>query len=445
MRKCLSLFLFFLCLSNFTYAQGKFVVQNKKGSDKIKFQLINNLIIIPVEINGVTLSFLLDTGVSKPIVFNFINVSDTLEIKNAKKIFLRGLGEGTLVEAYRSKNNVFKIGDAIKFNQDLYAIHESNLNFAPRLGVPVHGILGFDLFKDLIVEINYANKFIRVTAPKKFQYKTCKKCVKFPLEFFNNKPYINVKVSINDRQIPVKLLIDSGGSDSLWLFENDSLGIVSDKKYFNDFLGYGLSGSVYGKRSKIDEIILNKYKLKNANVAYPEPNSIVLAKKITGRNGTLAGNVLKRFNVIFDYRNAIVTFKKNNYFKDAFRYNKSGIEIAHSGVRLVKESDRSVVNRNALANDNHNNGTRIVIDTGYKLTLKPAYKIVELRKDSPAYHAGLQKGDIILSINGNSAFKYALQELVQMFSAEHGKKMKLKVERNGMVLNYTFYLVDFFK
>ena len=37
------------------------------------FKLINNLIIIPVEVNGVTLSFLLDTGVSKPIIFNFLN------------------------------------------------------------------------------------------------------------------------------------------------------------------------------------------------------------------------------------------------------------------------------------------------------------------------------------------------------------------------------------
>ena len=88
------LIILFFCTSGFSFSQEKFIVQNRKHSAKIKFKLIHNLIILPVEINGVTLSFLLDTGVSKPIIFNFLNVSDTLRIKNTKKIFLRGLGEG---------------------------------------------------------------------------------------------------------------------------------------------------------------------------------------------------------------------------------------------------------------------------------------------------------------------------------------------------------------
>lgn len=235
MKKLLTLILLFFCLSNMSFSQGKFIIQNKKHSDKIKFKFINNLIIIPVEINGVELSFLLDTGVSKPIIFNFLNVSDTLKIKNTEKIYLRGLGGGESVAAFKSKNNIFKIGDAIKLNQELYAVYGANLNFAPRLGVPVHGILGFDLFKDFVVEINYSNKYIRLTEPQNFNYKNCRKCERLHLEFYNNKPYLNAKVEINKKEIPVKLLIDTGGSDALWLFEDDSLGLVSNEKYFNDF------------------------------------------------------------------------------------------------------------------------------------------------------------------------------------------------------------------
>ena len=49
----------------------------------------------------------------------------------------------------------------------------------------------------------------------------CRKCEVFPLTIYQNKPYMDVNVSINERaqKIPVKMLIDSGGSDSLWLFE----------------------------------------------------------------------------------------------------------------------------------------------------------------------------------------------------------------------------------
>ncbi|WP_418602718.1 aspartyl protease family protein [Hwangdonia sp.] len=444
MKKAFALILLFFCLSNAAYSQGKFVIQNKKRSDRIKFKLINNLIVIPVEINGVELSFLLDTGVSKPIIFNFLNVSDTLKIKDTKKIYLRGLGEGESVEALKSRNNVFKVGDAIKLNQDLYAVYDANLNFAPRLGVPVHGILGFDLFKDLVIEINYMHKYIRITEPTSYRYKTCKKCEIFSLEFYNNKPYINAEIKIKNKPIPVKLLIDSGGSDALWLFEDDTLGIVSSNRYFEDFLGHGLSGSVYGKRSRIDEFSLKNFVLKNANVAFPDSSSISHAKKITGRNGSLAGNILKRFNIIMDYRNAKVTFKKNGHFKEKFSYNKSGIELAHNGVRFVKERESFVPNNN-LSNDTNQNGTRIVFDARYKFSLKPAYAIVELRVDSPAHRAGLQNGDVVLSINGKPAHQYTLQQLMYSFYDDDGKKIKLRVDRNGRVLSYAFLLEDFFK
>lgn len=442
MKRLATFVLLFFLLSNLGFAQGEFVVQNKRQTSKVYFKLINNIIIIPVEINGVVLSFLLDTGVSKPIIFNFLNVSDTLKIKDTETIYLRGLGEGESVKALRSKNNIFRIGDAIKLNQDLYEIFDTNLNFAPRLGVPVHGIIGFDLFKDLVVEINYSSKYLKLTNPEKYQYKKCKKCEIFNLEFYNNKPYINVDVSVNKKNIPIKLLIDTGGSDALWLFEDDSLGIKSKPAFFYDFLGHGLSGSVYGKRSTIDAIALKSFVLKNANVAYPEGTSILFARKFKDRNGSLAGNILKRFNIIIDYQKAIITLKKNTHFKEKFSYNKSGIELAHDGVRFVKEKDDSILKeKSGIAhNDDALNSTKIVIDTRYKFSLKPAYAIVELRTDSPAYNVGLMINDVILSVNGKPAHQFTLQQIMHMFYDDDNKRIKLTVDREGKILTFNFNL-----
>jgi len=430
---------------NLGFSQAGFTIQNKKGSDKIRFQLINNLIIIPVEINGVELSFLLDTGVSKPIVFNYLNVTDTLQIKDTEKIYLMGLGEGEPVEALKSNNNIFKVGEAIKLNQDLYAVFDASLNFAPRLGVPVHGIMGYDLFRDFIVEINYTSKYIRLTNPEDYTYKKCRKCKKLNIEFYNNKPYIRGLVKINNKDIPVKLLIDSGGSDALWLFEDKDLGIQSTNKYFYDFLGHGLSGSVYGKRSKIDEFSLDGFKFKNANVAFPDSTSIFYAKQHKERNGSLAGNILKRFNMIIDYQKATITLKKNSNYRDEFSYNKSGIEVEHNGVRLVKEEDNSFISDRFLNRNETQENTTIVIETRYKLALKPAYSIVELREGSPAERAGLEVGDVILTINGRSTKELKLQELVQMFYDDAGKRIRLKVDRNGILLSYEFILESMFK
>lgn len=329
--------LFFVSFNCFT--QGKFVLQDNKESDKIRFKLISNLIIIPVEINGAELTFLLDSGVRKPILFNFLNSTDSLAINDPEIIYLRGLGEGEPIEAIRSRNNIVKIGDAINIDQNLFAIFNERFNFAPRLGIPVHGIIGFDLFKDFIVEINYSAKYIRLNDPDKYEYKECKNCETLDLEFYNSKPYFNVDIKIKDKQVPVKLLIDSGGSDALWLFESSEDGIVLDKKYFVDFLGHGLSGSVYGKRSKVDKVMINSFVLENVNVAFPDSLAIAYAKRFEERNGSFSAGLLKRFNLIVDYTNSKITIKKNKYFNEPFNYNKSGIELEQSGIRVVKEKN----------------------------------------------------------------------------------------------------------
>lgn len=441
MKKFVFLFFIVFCCNGLLHSQNRFIIQNKKQSDRIKFQLINNLMVIPVEVNGVELSFILDTGVSKPIIFNFFNVSDTLKIKNTESIFIRGFGDGEAVEALKSRKNIFKIGDAVKLEQDLYAVYDLGLNFGPRLGVPVHGIIGLDLFRDFVVDINYAAKYIQLTHHRAYEYKNCKNCELFQLEFHNDKPYINGEVSYQNDKIPVKLLIDTGGSDSLWLFENDSLGINAGDKFFRDFLGHGLSGSVYGKRGKLKTFHLNSFELKKPNVAYPDSSSIVFARnKVKSRNGSLAGNILKRFNIVVDYRNRVIILRRNKNFNERFTYNKSGIELAHDGVRYVKEYgtiSRSFDERNYNSNQN---GIKIVRDRQYKVSLKPAYAIVELREGSPAERAGLIKGDVVVSINGKSAFTMSLQQIMSVFYGHPGKLVKLKVERDSRVLGYSFKL-----
>jgi len=418
-----------------TFTQSKFSLP-RATSDKIKFQLIDNLIIVPVEVNGVELSFLLDTGVSKPILFNITNI-DTLQINNVETIYLRGLGGGEPVEALRSQKNLFKIGKAININQDIFVVFDNTINFTPRLGIPVHGIIGFDLFKDFVVEINYSKKYLKLHRPETYVYKDCKKCESLNLSFYNNKPYINGEVKIDAEYLPVKLLIDTGSSDALWLFEENSLGMKPlNNKYFDDFLGKGLSGSVYGKRSKVKMFSLKSYVLENVNVAFPDSTSISYARKHEERNGSIAGELLKRFNIIMDYKNARVTLKKNSQFKAPFHYNKSGIILEQDGIRVVKEKEDI-----ARQSENESRDANIIfVDVRFRYSLKPAFKIAELRKDSPAESAGLMIGDIILTVNGKSTHTMKLQDIVEIFSDNDDTLIRLEVERYGKPMRVNFRL-----
>ena len=429
---------FLLCLTcSIVFAQSHFNLP-RANSDKIRFQLIDNLIIVPVEVNGVELSFLLDTGVSKPILFNIANI-DTLQINNVETVYLRGLGGGEPVEALKSQKNFFKIGDAININQDIFVVFDNAINFTPRLGVDVHGIIGFDLFRDFTVEINYSSKYLKLYKPETYIYSPCSKCEQLNLSFYNNKPYIDGNVKIDSVTLPVKLLVDTGSSDALWLFEEEAMGMKPlNDKYFMDFLGKGLSGSVYGKRSKIKSFNLKSFELKNVNVAFPDSTSISYAKKHEERNGSISGEILKRFNIIVDYKMARITLKKNNKFRAPFRYNKSGITVEQDGVRVVKEKQNIV----PYGRNESNDINTIYVDYKFRYALKPAFKIAELRTDSPAERAGLMIGDIILSINGKDTKTMKLQDLVEIFSDEDNKMIRLDLERDFTSFHVNFRLED---
>lgn len=167
------------------------------------------------------------------------------------------------------------------------------MDYSPQLGIPIHGIIGYDGFKDFVVEINYQYKYIKHTKPSVYFGNLCRNGEKIPHLFHNSKPYIFPQVSIDGKQIPVKMLLDTGASDALWLFEDPAQYIVSTDNYFDGFLGYGLSGSLYGKRSKVDALSMGSFVLNESLVAFPKGESIEVLKKIKDRNGTIGAEVLK--------------------------------------------------------------------------------------------------------------------------------------------------------
>lgn len=433
-----------LCINSwFIVAQGQFFLSDKV-SEKINFEFTANLIVIPVEINGVELSFVLDTGVSKPILFN-LSPNDSIDLKNTKTFYLHGLGADGKIEALKSSYNRFKIGDAIGSSQDLYVVFDADINFTPRLGVAVHGIIGFDVFKDFVVEINYNSKYIRLHKPEFFRPKTSRRWQTIPIEIYSKKPYLDARINLKNTEKNVKLLIDTGSSDALWLFEDEEIGLLpNDSLFFRDYLGKGLSGSVYGKRSKISKFLLSDYYLENVNVAYPDSASIDITKVYKDRNGSVGGDILKRFNMYIDYTNKKLHLRKNSYYKKPFTYNNSGIVLEYNGSMFVNE--RVELPPTDGYNDTHNpNAIKIDVSISHRMLLKPMYRIVELRKSSNAYASGLRVGDIVLGINGKEVYNMKLNQINEILYGKTGRLIRLKVERYGEVKDYRFKLDDALK
>ncbi|SRX74964.1 hypothetical protein AEQU3_01951 [Aequorivita antarctica] len=436
-------FLVIVCFCASISAQTGFFLQNNKKKSRIPFRLVNNLPIVEVEINGSTLSFILDTGVRSSILFS-LEASDSVQFRNTSPLFLQGLGAGGTIEALKSLNNKVKVGDAMDWNHSIYIIFDSSLNFSPRMGIPIHGILGNEFFQNFIVKINYSSQFITIYDPKKYSLKSCKKCEDLPLNFVGSKPYISLKVASQEKEEEVKLLVDSGSSDVIWLFDDYDFIKETPKNYFKDFLGLGLSGNIFGKRARIPDLILGNYHLKEVNTSFPEEIAIMKARYYEDRDGSLGGGFLSRFTVTFDYGNKLVRFKKNSKFNDPFNYNMSGITLEHDGMELVKEKQQSPVFSDRANQFDNFTRNSVSITTEIHFSLVPKYVVAEVREGSPAALAGIEKGDEVISINGKPSYQYELYQLIEMFSTDEGKRIYIEFKRGLYTNRVKFYLKSVF-
>ena len=426
-----------ICITVNGYSQEGFSLPQNLEKDKIPFKLINNLVVIPVEVNGTTLTFLLDTGVSSTIMFSLSEV-DSLELNNTETVKIRGLGEGGSITALKSEENTLKIGKALDNDHTIFVIYDKSLNLSTRMGIPIHGIVGFEFFKNLIVKTNYISKKLTFYNPKTYQPKKCKNCEIFDIRFKNKKVYLNIDIVTEAMSKEVTLLIDSGSSDAIWIFDDKDFINTTLKNSFDDFLGQGLSGGIFGKRSKLSKIEIGAFQLKNVKVAFPDKESIENIKFFEERDGSIGGDILKRFTIIYDYPNNKISLKKNGLYKAPFHYNMSGLTLKHDGVVLVK--DKSFYNNSD--NKDTSGATSISLSQVYNFYLAPRFIVSEIREESPAALAGIYKGDEIISVNGRETHRFELHELIGLFASKAGKKIVLKVKRNGIIFKKKFYLKE---
>lgn len=66
-----------------------------------------------------------------------------------------------------------------------------------------------------------------------------------------------------------------------------------------------------------------------SKLLFPDMETFNSIKRLGNRNGSVGGEILKRFNIVFDFRNKIMTIRKNGNFNIYFKYNLSGIDLQH--------------------------------------------------------------------------------------------------------------------
>jgi hypothetical protein len=435
------LLLFFLFLSIYGFSQSDFQIENSIKKVVIPFKFINNLVFIPVVVNGEELTFLLDTGVEQTILFS-LDDKEEVKLFELEKLKLRGLGSKEAIDSYKSSKNKVEIKDYVDYNHEIYIILDQDFNFSSHVGIPVNGIIGYNFFRKNMIEIDYDRKKIIVYdhTHKKISNRLKKKFLKDSISIEDNKPYYSANIKSNDESIPAKLLLDTGNSDAVWVFTNKSDKIKLPQKTIQDYLGKGFSGSVFGKRGRIEKFEFGSKVFDSILVTFPDSASVKSVNFVPDRVGSVGGEIISRFSIVFDYLNNTIYTRPNSKLKASFQFNMSGLEVEHAGLEWVKESFEE--------SQGQGKGIKIYTETSKSLenslkirfTLKPVFNIASVRIGSEAEKAGVKVGDKVLKINNNSAYGYTIEMINALLKSEEGKTIEIEVERKNKTYTYKFRL-----
>lgn len=378
----------------------------------LPFELINNLVVIEAQINGSEpLKFIVDSGAGRNIITSLYNKE--IYLNNTETVLLAGLGEGERLEAFRSTGNMVQIERIAGEDVEVLILKEDVFKLASFMGTEVHGILGFDLFDSFAVEIDYRAKLLKIYDPVKAEEKferlpRHRKWFTIPISIENEKPYttLSFKNTEDDDYSDLKLLLDTGASNSLSFYDPTSDDIVLPKNTISTLLGIGLSGNVSGELGRVKKIRFGPFEFEEPVVAFPDSLSVRRAFGFDDRNGSIGGDLLRRFKVIFNYHEGLLYLRKNRNYNEDFTYNVSGIEVTTPLPNL------------------------------------PYYEISFLRDNSPAKKAGLQEGDIIRRINGKKAEELSLNDLLNIFQNKEGHRVRMTVDRDTISVSLRFDLKD---
>jgi hypothetical protein len=404
--------LFFLLFSSGqTLAQSQhlgFQIAGGKQRVQIPIEVHNNLIVVRVILNDVLpLKFILDTGVRTAILTQK-SFADILQLPYSRKFSIAGAGGENLITAYIANNISLTLPGVVGRGHALLVLEEDYLELRNYLGTDVHGILGYELFSRFIIQIDYQRKLMTLMLPQKFKPKKSYEVV--PVRVQDTKPYILVPISIsNEHSLNAKLLVDTGASHGILLEPDSDPRIHLPEKTISNIIGRGLGGEIAGSTGRIETIELGRYQIHKALANFPDPESYIAdSLKYTqqDRNGSIGGEILSRFTVIFNLPHEKIYFKKNSEFKKDFYFNLSGLNVKAKGSSLN------------------------------------VYEIDDIRANSAGELAGVQKGDQLLRINGTPARELQLGQINGILNSRPGKKIKIEVRRGAEVKAFEVYLRD---
>jgi hypothetical protein len=362
----------------------------------LPFELQRNLIVVPVKLNGRgPFHFMLDTGVGTSLITD-PRLRDSLNLRLGQRFLVAGAGEEAPLVAFRTDSVRVELdGHAVSAGLSLLLLSDDVFDLSSYVGQPIHGILGADVFRSFVVEVDAEHQLLTLHRPDRFRAPKGRRWVSLPLSLEGDKPYIQTEVNIGDSlRLPLKLVLDTGAGHALSIETGSDARLKLPPQRLRTYLGRGLSGEIHGYLGRVAGLTLGRYHVRSLVTSFPDEKA-VRARTEVPRNGNIGFELLKRFQVIVDYPHNKLWLRPNGLYRDPFEHDMCGMELLASG----RDYRRYVVQR---------------VEPG-----------------SPADQAQLQPKDEILSVNLMPAHELSLTQLSRLLHSADGRQILFFVRRSN--------------
>ncbi len=288
--------------------------------------------------------------------------------------------------------------NAISFTPECFRPIQTKSSF----GKQCDGIVGWDLLKDQVLEVDYINSKLRITKANDFEIDTS--YTKIPLIFNNNAFYVNLDVAVTDRlTVRGKYLFDLGYGGSIY-FTGETVKKYQIDSIRNKKVEFGVDWGTLERRKSVGFVLRGK-NIKIENFELIEP-TLECSKDVTGvlsggeYVGLLGNRALDHFDVVIDFVNKELYLRPNADYKKRMKFRSMGVGF----IDRTDICDGFIVNSIYLNSD--------------------------------ADKAGVKSGDIITHFDGKSV-KLNSEKMIKDFYENVGKDVLITLSRKDSVFKLT--------
>ena len=364
---------------------------------ELPFQLYGNMIVTQLSVDESTpLNFIFDTAAGGTIIN--VSTAASLSIVGDETVSREGAtGMATIV---LSNNHIVDAGD-LRFHDVTLAIADID-HIERQLGMPIDGIIGWEILSRHAVRLNYDTMLIEIYDNKRFEYDLGVNS--YSIEVRGTVIFTSVTVAFKSgNTFTGKVMVDTGSANTFGFntpFTEENNLLAEMDTYYEREIQSLSTDTAHIYTTMLAGLNISEYQFSTvpANIAIAEAGAL----SWSGPMGILGNGVLKHFNVFIDLRQKTMSLEPNRLYHDQFEVNCSGLEL--------------------VTDDTFQ---RVIIDHIYA--------------GSPADEAGLEVGDEIVQIDGANVSNFQLSQIRSILSQD-GEEVEILIDRKGELCSYTLKL-----